>query len=78
MEVIPKRFDRFGLTIHPKKTKLFSFKKSALKKQVSKGENTFDFLGFTHFWARTRAGYWTSLTITACKLSDIVHDFGGG
>ena len=67
MEVIPKRFDRFGLTIHPEKTKLFSFKKPALKKEVSKGENTFDFLGFTHFWARTRAGYWVIKRKTAKK-----------
>jgi hypothetical protein len=30
-------------------------------------ENTFDFLGFTHFWARTRAGYWVKKRKTAKK-----------
>ena len=58
MEVILKRFDRFGLTIHPEKTKLFSFAKPASNKEVRKGENTLDFLGFTHYWARTRTGSW--------------------
>ena len=58
MEVIPKRFDRFGLSIHPEKTKLFSFAKPASNKEVRKGENTLDFLGFTHYWARARTGSW--------------------
>jgi len=65
MKVIPKRFDRFGLTIHPEKSKVFSFEKPASKKAVSKGETTFDFLGFTHYWARTRKGYWVIKRKTA-------------
>ena len=67
MKVIPKRFDRFGLTIHPEKTKLFSFEKPASDKEVSKGEATFEFLGFTHYWARTRKGYWVIKRKTAKK-----------
>ena len=67
MEVIPKRFEKFGLTIHPEKTKLIPFGKPASNKEVSKGEATFDFLGFTHYWARTRKGYWVIKRKTAKK-----------
>jgi hypothetical protein len=57
MEVLPKRFDRFGLTIHPKKTVLIKFNKPGSENQA-KGNGTFDFLGFTHFWAKSHRGYW--------------------
>ena len=67
MTVIPKRFDRFGLTIHPEKTKLFPFGKPASNTEVSKGEATFDFLGFTHYWARSRSGSWVIKRKTAKK-----------
>ncbi len=67
MEVLPKRFDRFGLTVHPEKTKLIPFGKPASGKDVSKGEATFDFLGFTHYWARSRQGYWVIKRKTAKK-----------
>ena len=67
MNVIPKRFDRFGLTIHPEKTKMIPFGKPASNKEVSKGDATFDFLGFTHYWARSRSGYWVIKRKTAKK-----------
>jgi len=67
MEVIPKRFEKFGLTIHPEKTKLIPFRKPASNKEVSKGGVTFDFLGFTHYWARARNGYWVIKRKTAKK-----------
>jgi group II intron reverse transcriptase/maturase len=58
MDVLPKRFDRFGLAVHPEKTKLVQFRKppAQMKKVVFNG--TFDFLGFTHYWAKARGGYW--------------------
>ena len=57
MEVLPKRFERFGLTIHPDKTKKIRFKQE--HRNVQKSENeTFDFLGFTHYWAKSRKGNW--------------------
>ena len=67
MEVLPKRFDRFGLTIHPEKTKLIPFGKPAYGKGVRRGETTFDFLGFTHYWAKSRNGYWVIKRKTARK-----------
>ena len=65
MAVLPKRFGRYGLTIHPDKTKLISFGRPDRKS--GKGDDTFDFLGFTHFWARTRKGYWIIKRKTAGK-----------
>jgi hypothetical protein len=67
MKVLPKRFDRFGLTVHPEKTKLIAFGKPAQGKGVRRGEATFDFLGFTHYWAKSLNGYWVIKRKTARK-----------
>jgi len=55
--VLPKRFARFGLTIHPLKSRLVQFSRPEGK--AGKGAGTFDFLGFTHYWGKTRKGGWT-------------------
>ena len=67
MEVLPKRFTRFGLTIHPTKTKLIEFGRPNREQASGKGKGTFDFLGFTHYWARSRQGYWVIKRKTKCK-----------
>jgi hypothetical protein len=67
MEVLPKRFAKYGLEIHPEKSRLLSFGKPASRKEVTRGDNTFDFLGFTHYWARSRQGYWVIKQKTARK-----------
>ena len=53
MEVLPKRFGRFGLTIHPEKTRLIDFRSP---EQSGATPVSFDFLGFTHHWGRSRKG----------------------
>ncbi|MEE9145973.1 MAG: reverse transcriptase domain-containing protein, partial [Candidatus Tectomicrobia bacterium] len=58
MGVLPKRFNRFSLTIHPEKTVLIAFKRPSSREKSAQGTGTFDFLGFTHYWAKTRRGYW--------------------
>ena len=58
MEVLPKRFAKYGLTLHPEKTRLVYFKKPMDKVEGTERPETFNFLGFTHFWARSRYGYW--------------------
>ncbi len=58
MAVLPKRFKRFGLTIHPEKTKLVKFQNPSSTKEATKGAGTFDYLGFTHYWAKSRKGNW--------------------
>lgn len=57
MAVLPKRFGKFGLTIHPTKTRLVSFQPPS-KDETGGGNSTFDFLGFTHHWGKTRNGTW--------------------
>jgi group II intron reverse transcriptase/maturase len=61
--VLAKRFERFGLTLHPEKTRLVRFRKPPRRKQPpeeweQQRPGSFDFLGFTHFWKRSRRGKW--------------------
>jgi len=56
MVVLGKRFQRFGLKLHPDKTRLLPFNRPSGPK--GKGTATFDFLGFTVHWTRTRRGGW--------------------
>ena len=58
MAVLPKRFNRVGLTIHPEKTAVIAFKQPPSRAPSARGMGTFDFLGFTHYWAKTRRGDW--------------------
>jgi RNA-directed DNA polymerase len=54
-EVLPKRFGRYGLTIQEEKTRLVEFGRPGGK---GRRPGSFDFLGFTHFWGRSRRGNW--------------------
>ena len=63
MEVLGKRLGRFGLTLHPDKTRLVPFRRPPAGQQSGKGPATFDFLGFTCYWVRSRNGRWRM----ACK-----------
>jgi RNA-directed DNA polymerase len=67
MEVLPKRFDRYGLTIHPHKTKMVKFGRPPKNGTTATGNGTFDFLGFTHYWAKSRKGNWVVKRKTAHK-----------
>jgi len=67
MTALPKRFARFGLTIHPQKTTLIAFSNPSARAEGSQGKSTFEFLGFTHYWARSRRGYWVLKRRTAKK-----------
>jgi RNA-directed DNA polymerase len=61
MEVLPKRFAKYGLTIHPEKTRLVEFGRYAEGNAKRQGKKpcTLDFLGFTHICARSRKGKFT-------------------
>jgi len=67
MAVLPKRFGRFNLTIHPTKTTMIEFGKPNDRSEQPSGNSTFDFLGFTHYWTRSRRGYWVIKRKTARK-----------
>jgi RNA-directed DNA polymerase len=55
-EVLPKRFEKHGLRLHPAKTRLIEFRRPDRQARESKEivSETFDLLGFTHFWKKTR------------------------
>jgi len=65
LAVLPKRFAKYGLTLHPTKTRLLHFRPRAGKPEGDPGSEGFDFLGFRHVWARTRNGSWTVTRKTA-------------
>jgi RNA-directed DNA polymerase len=67
MTALPKRFARYGLTIHPQKTALIAFRKPPFCQEGAKGKGTFEFLGFTHYWTKSRRGYWAIKRRTAKK-----------
>jgi group II intron reverse transcriptase/maturase len=58
MGVLGKRMGRFGLTLHPEKTRLLPFRRPPARQDGGKGPATFDFLGFTLYWARAKTGRW--------------------
>ena len=66
---LENRFTKYKLTLHPDKTKVFSFGRfeSNIAKYQNRKPNTFDFLGFTHFCGKTRQGYFTVGRKTAMK-----------
>jgi RNA-directed DNA polymerase len=67
MAVLPKRFNRYKLTIHPEKTKLVSFHPPRQELKTDGEKRTFDFLGFTHYWAKSRTGHWVIKRKTSAK-----------
>ena len=56
LDVLPKRFGRYGLKLHPEKTRLVDFRRPRGPKKGT--GHSFDLLGFTHFWGRSRKGRW--------------------
>jgi len=69
MAVISKRFEKYVLTVHPEKTKLIDFRvpdhwERRREEQSNDGgkggkrPETFDLLGFTHYWSKTLRGKW--------------------
>jgi RNA-directed DNA polymerase len=56
MAVLGERFAKYGLTLHPEKTRLTKFEVPPSDGQ--RGPGSFDFLGFTHFWGRSRKRRW--------------------
>jgi len=73
MDVLPKRFERYELALHPDKTRLVPFKRPD---RVRRGRDdddangpsgpiSFDFLGFTFHWGKSLAGKWVVRERTA-------------
>jgi len=74
-----ERLERLGLRLNPEKTRLVGFRRPPRRQEHGKGRQSFDFLGFTWYWRRSRRGRW----VTACKTRRArlgrairsVHDF---
>ncbi len=70
MDVLPKRMSKYDLTVHPEKTRLVRFQPPQADNSDTEGgerpePTTFDFLGFTHYWGRSRRGAWVVKRKTA-------------
>jgi len=70
LDAMRERFAKFGLELHPQKTRLIEFGRYAESRRKKRGEGrpeTFDFLGFTHCCSKTRAGHFKMLRLTVKK-----------
>ena len=69
MDVLPKRFAKYGLTLHPEKTQLVEFRRPPRRPPDQGGgeggPGTFDLLGFTHHWGLSLKGNWVVKRMTA-------------
>jgi len=81
LAVLPKRFGKFGLSLHPEKTRLIDFRPQRGDGPSGPSQPTrrrsFDLLGFTHYWTKSRRGYWVIKQKTATdRLSRAVRRVG--
>ena len=65
LDVLPKRFGKYGLSLHPEKTRLVPFHRPDRNDGGDDGPGTFDLLGFTHHWGLSRKGKWVVKKRTA-------------
>lgn len=72
MRVLPKRLARYGLKLHPEKTRLVHFKRPPRRdggnsRPPPAPPGTFEFLGFMHLWSLSRKGNWVVKQWTSKK-----------
>jgi RNA-directed DNA polymerase len=76
LEALTRRLEKYGLELHPEKTRLIQFKrptKSKSKYSDNDGDGkrqepgSFDFLGFSHYWGKSLKGYWVVKRKTSSK-----------
>ena len=70
LKALQERMAKFGLALHPDKTRLIEFGRYAEKNRTLRGKGkpeTFDFLGFTHCCGKTRKGWFAILRVTVKK-----------
>ncbi len=65
LRVLPERLGKYGLTLHPDKTRLIPFKRPDRSGRGDGESGTFDLLGFTHYWALSQRGKWIMKRKTA-------------
>jgi group II intron reverse transcriptase/maturase len=70
LKELEKRFEKFNLKLHPRKTHSIEFGRYAAERRKERGKGkpeTFDFLGFTHICSRSRMGKFMVLRKTSAK-----------
>lgn len=76
-EWLTRRMAEFGLTLHPDKTRLVPFDRPRKGGTGGKGPATFDLLGFTLFWRRTRKGSWVlGMKTRKARLQRAIKNLG--
>jgi hypothetical protein len=72
LDVLPKRLAKYELTLHHENTQLVDFRRPSNRAEASSDNShahlwpgTFDLFGFTHYWAKSRRGYWVVKQKTA-------------
>ena len=77
MEMLTERFGEYGLSVHPDKTRLVDFRHPSHPGRARDGRSkpdTFDLLGFTHYWGKSRKGNWTVKKQTMSRrLAVVLH-----
>ncbi len=68
LRVLPQRLERYGLRLSPEKTRLISFRRPR-DDEDGKGPSTFDFLGFTWYWARRHRGWYVNVKTQTGRLT---------
>ncbi len=66
LKSLVKRMEKYELIVHPEKTRLVRYGRPGGNGEGPK-PGSFDFLGFTHFWRRTRRGRWQMRRKTSKK-----------
>ncbi len=66
LNALPQRLGNYGLSLHPEKTRLVDFRLPRNGKPARRElPRSFNFLGFTHYWTRSRRGQWVVKQKTA-------------
>jgi len=80
MQVLPQRMAKFGLRLHPNKTRLLPIGRPSVSDPGGKGPATFDFLGFTVFWRRAHGGtgWRVGMTTRKGRLQRAIEALGDG
>jgi group II intron reverse transcriptase/maturase len=69
LNTLPKRLAKYGLTLHSDKTRLIEFRtpnrRGGPGRKSADKPGSFDFLGFTHYWGKSRRGRWVVKQKTA-------------
>jgi RNA-directed DNA polymerase len=79
LNALPKRFGKYGLTLHPDKTRLVRFQRPDRDDNDDDRPGTFNLLGFTLYWGKSRKGTWVVMKQTAkdrfCRALHEIHEW---